>query len=154
MLANCYFPKKLKFAKITPIPKPNKDSSILLFWRLISNLYSISKIFKKILQSKLLKFSRNLKIFENQFGFRGSYSTIHPLAIMQNDINSGLNKHEYTSIISLDPKSAFDTVWIGGLIYKMAKLGINPFLTKIKSFSIFRLIEVLRYVLKTKLPKN
>lgn len=128
MLANNYFPTKWKMAKITLIPKPSRDKSLIENWRPISNLFSISKIFEKILLRRLIDSLANLNIFEWQFGFRKSYSTIHPLSILQNDICDGLNQNRFTSIVSLDLKAAFDTVWKNGLILKMTELGINPFL--------------------------
>lgn len=131
LLANGYFPKKWKGAIITPIPKLGKDNSIIKYWRPISNLSTISKIFEKIIQIKLNVITCNLNIFNTQFGFRKNISTIHPLAILQNDVNENLNDNKFTTLISLDFKAAFDTVWHDGLIFKLLKLGINPFLVKI-----------------------
>lgn len=135
LMSSCYFPNCWKIAKVTPIPKIGRDFSILGNCRPISNLNSISKIFEKIIQQKLMKFMSNLDIFENQFGFLHGFNTIQPLAILQNQINSNLNKTNFTNIVSLDLKSAFDTVWHDAVIHKMLALGINPYITRIiKSF--------------------
>lgn len=131
LLANGYFPNCWKRAIITPIPKVGKDNTIIKYWRPISNLTAVSKVFEKIIQNKLNNITRNLNIFNTQFGFRKNISTLHPLSLLQNDINDGLNSGKFTTLVSLDFRAAFDTVWHDGLIYKLLKIGINPFLVKI-----------------------
>lgn len=131
LLANSYFPNKWKLAKITPIPKISKDKQLIENWRPISNLFSISKIFEKIVLNRLIDGLRELNIFEWQFGFRKSYSTIHPLSIVQNEISNGLNGGNFTSLVSLDLKAAFDTVWKDGLVFKMNELKINIILIRL-----------------------
>lgn len=125
LLAISYFPEIWKTAKVTPIPKPGRDIQIISNWRPISNLFSISKIFEKIILQRLIDDLNDKNIFEWQFGFRKYYSTIHPLSFVQNDIADGLNGGNFTSLISLDLKSAFDTVWKNGLLFKMINLNVN-----------------------------
>lgn len=47
-LAISYFPEFWKSARVTAIPKPNKDSSVITNWRPISQLCCLSKIFEKL----------------------------------------------------------------------------------------------------------
>lgn len=102
ILANGYFPISWKKSVITPIPKIGKDISIVKNWRPISNLSALSKIFEKILQSRILLDVQKMNIMKTQFGFRGNHSTVHPLAILQNSINNNINQNKFTTLISLD----------------------------------------------------
>lgn len=135
MLAIGYFPNCWKRALVSAIPKPGKNTSIISNWRPISQLCCISKIFEKVIARRLGKIIRELPILQNQFGFLPGHSTEQALAKIQNEINNGLNNKRITSILALDLKAAFDVVWHDGLIFKMIKLEINPFLIKmIQSF--------------------
>lgn len=44
-----YIPTNWKIASVTPVPKPNKDSLILNFWRPISQLSALSKCYEKVI---------------------------------------------------------------------------------------------------------
>lgn len=113
---------------VSGIPKPSKDSSILSNWRPISQLSCISKIFEKIISTRLCNIIHKLNLFDDQFGFLKNHSTINALARLQNGINTGLNDGMLTSIVAVDLKSAFDVVWRDGLVHKMIKLGLSPML--------------------------
>lgn len=135
MLATGYFPDCWKTALVSAIPKPSKNSKILANWRPISQLCCLSKILEKIINTRILGITKTLPIFNDQFGFLAGHSTEHALGRIQNEINNGLNNGKITSFVALDLKAAFDMVWHDGLISKIIKLGINPFLCKIiKSF--------------------
>lgn len=130
-LAISHFPKPWKMALVIGIPKPGKDSSIIINWRPISQLCCVSKIFEKIISIRLNHVIHKLGVFENQFGFLKQHSTTHALAKIQDKINHGLNGGMITSIVAVDLRSAFDVVWHDGLIHKMIKLGFDPGITKI-----------------------
>jgi hypothetical protein len=49
-----YFPKHWRHASIVAIPKPGKDLSDPASYRLISRLYSISKVFERIILMRVL----------------------------------------------------------------------------------------------------
>lgn len=131
MVGVAYFPECWKNALVSSIPKPGKDSSILSNWRPISQLCCLSKIFEKLITNRINNSLRGLPIFQNQFGFLAGHSTEHALARIQNEINNGLNQGKVTSMVAIDLKAAFDVIWHEGLIFKMIKLGINPFLCRI-----------------------
>lgn len=131
LLSVAYFPRSWKTALITAIPKPGKDSTIISNWRPISQLLCIAKIFEKIIAVRTCAHIGSLDILRNQFGFLPGHSTEHALCRIQNDIINGLNNKMITSMVALDLRAAFDTVWHDGLIYKMMKLNFNPFIIKI-----------------------
>lgn len=143
-IASAHFPSSWKNAFITAIPKPGKDSSIISNWRPISQLNCISKVFEKLLQIRINRHIPAFNIFQNQFGFLSGHSAEHALARLQADINGGLNNGNITSILALDLRAAFDTVWHDGLVHKLFRLGLNPMLIRIvksmlngRSFCVF-----------------
>ena len=76
---NCYnnetYPSVLKHAKVTPIHKSGRKD-IASNYRPISILSAVSKIFEKLLYSRLEKFlSLNNVITKQQFGFHPDFST-------------------------------------------------------------------------------
>lgn len=103
-LISCgYFPQIWKCAKIIPIPKPQKDDSLIKNWRPISQLNCLAKIYEKIVHGRLNKIIHdNVELFQNQFGFRSGLSTTHALSGFQRDVNAGLNRRMATTIINLD----------------------------------------------------
>lgn len=142
-LASSHFPASWKHATVTSIPKIGKDSSILSNWRPISLLNCISKIFEKILMNRVNREIPHMNILQNQFGFLTGVSSEHALALLQANINTGLNNKQITSIVAIDLKSAFDVVWHDGLIHKLCKLGLNPIIIKtIKNFLTNRSFSV------------
>lgn len=143
LLSCSLFPSPWKHSLVTPIPKPNKDSSVISNWRPISNLNCVSKIFEKILARRLLSHIDRLDIFRNQFGFLRGISTCHALGHLQSTIDRGLNNGRFTALVSLDLRAAFDTVWHDGLVYKMGMLGFPiPLVRIIHSFLAGRTFAV------------
>lgn len=122
LLAIHHFPTSWQHAIITPIPKPGKDSSLIENWRPISMILCIAKIFERIIATRLNNHIHELNIYPHQYGFLKGNSTVHALANLQSDINFGLNNKRVTTIVALDLKAAFDTVWHNGLLHKMLKL--------------------------------
>lgn len=132
LLSNGYFLRCWRRAKITPIAKAGKDSTIILNWRPISLIDCLSKIFEKIIQIRINNRIYAIPgLFKNQFGFTNRLSTYHPLSLFQMDVNNGLNKGWATTLINLDMRAAFDTVWHAGLILKLQKLKLDTLIIKI-----------------------
>lgn len=129
-IANGHFPLVWKFALIISIPKANKNAKVITNYRPISQLSSISKVFEKILLIRMKKIS-DMTTFSNQFGFKNNCGTIQPLSIIHNTIAEGLNAGKFTTLVSLDIQSAFDSVWTRGLLYKLSNQGFDSFWIKI-----------------------
>lgn len=72
-----------------------------------------------------------MNIFNFQFGFLREHSVVHALSALQNDISNGLNNGRITSLVAIDLKAAFDSIWHEGLIHKMCQLGFKPNIIKI-----------------------
>lgn len=94
----------------------------------------MAKIFEKVIQSRINKHLHSLDhLFTGQFGFRSKIGTCHALGWFQKDVNIGLNDGKATTLVNLDLKAAFDSIWHEGLLFKMRTLGFNDNLLKMTS---------------------
>lgn len=122
-----YIPSNWKMACVTPVPKPNKNSEIIINWRPISQLPTISKGYEKIIDNILRTECNERKLLDPfQFGFQPGCSTIHAVAKIVSDIAAGLSKGSPTMAVLIDLQSAFDVIWHKGMIFKLHKLKIKP----------------------------
>lgn len=123
-----FFPTTWKIAKIIMIPKPGKNETQVDSYRPISLLPALSKLFEKILLSKLYPVLEQDKIIPaHQFGFRQEHGTIEQVHRIVNEIKSALDERKYCSAVFLDVAQAFDKVWHTGLIAKIKLLLPKPF---------------------------
>lgn len=127
-----YFPQDWKLAVVLAFPKPGKDKLFPQNYRHISLLNTLSKVFEISLYNRLRNFEKQHKtLIEEQFGFRDHRSTVQQLARIANYISTNFNTKMSTAMLLLDIEKAFDTVWHGGLIYKLHEIGIPLYLIKI-----------------------
>lgn len=104
-----YFPVRWKVATILLINKQGKDKSNPNSYRPISLLTSISKLFKKIIYTRLLVYLNVIDLIPKfQFGFRSNHSTVQPLLRITEHINTTFEKHCHTGTIFIDILMAFD----------------------------------------------
>ncbi|KAI8122725.1 RNA-directed DNA polymerase from mobile element jockey [Lucilia cuprina] len=129
-LNNCYFPKAWKTSKIIPIEKKNNSTRIEEF-RPISLLSNVGKIFEHILKKKIENEFAFCPLPPFQFGFRRQHSTQHALLKLHTDVTKNLREKRSTVAISLDIEKAFDSACHKGILYKLADLGVDPFLVKL-----------------------
>ena len=119
------FPDELKIARVIPLYKSG-DKSDITNYRPISLLPVLSKIFEKLIHSRLTKFfDDNNVIYNKQFGFRKKHSTIHVLNTAVTQIINSLNKNNVVLGIFLDFSKAFDTVKHNILLKKLEHYGIR-----------------------------
>ena len=130
-LSLAYFPEKWKNAKVTPILKPDKNPAEASSYRPISLLSSISKLFERVILSRMMMHINENSIFpDEQFGFRHGHSTTHQLVNVTNSIKSNKSEGYSTGVALLDIEKAFDSVWHKGLIAKMSRFNFPIYLTK------------------------
>lgn len=127
---NGYFPNMWKIGKIVPIKKSNTSISIGNL-RPISMLSNVGKLFEKILRDKMDFSMDENYISDFQFGFKKEHSAVHALLKFQNDVVNNLRTQTCTVAVSLDIEKAFDRVYHKGLLYKLIRLGFDPFIIKI-----------------------
>lgn len=134
VLKHQHYPTKWKQAIVVPIPKPGKDQTKPENYRPISLLSSMSKLCEKIILERLNELDRRKNITPDcQFGFRKAHNTTQQIVRIINDTKLNFNKEMNTVMILLDMQKAFDRVWIDGLVSKLDKIPLPPYVTKLLS---------------------
>ena len=106
------FPDLCKIAKVIPIFK-KEDPLLCKNYRPISLLPIFSKIFEKIIYTRMYKFlDKNHLLYDIQFGFRNKHSTSHALINLTESIKNYLDNKELVSGIFIDLEKAFDTSYV------------------------------------------
>lgn len=117
-----FFPDIWKSAKVISLLKKGKSASDINGYRPISMLPNLGKIYEKVINDIILNVcSNNDVISENQYGFKKRHSTMHAVNKLSSDVNWALNGGKCVGACLVDLEKAFDTVWINGLVYKLAK---------------------------------
>ena len=112
-LTNGIFPCETKIANVLPLYKSG-DPMLFNNYRPVPLLWILSKVFEKVMYSRLLNFLNHYKVFiSNQFGFRKSHSSYMALIVMINELTNALENGDYVNGIVLDFTKAFDTVNLG-----------------------------------------
>jgi hypothetical protein len=120
-------PKQLKKCVIIPIPKGEKDATILGNNRGITLLPVIGKLFEKVLFERHIKWANEVDPFDPlQGAAQGKCSSTHTSLLLRETISYNLERGSTTYVALLDTQKAFDTVWVKGLFYKMFKTGMDP----------------------------
>ena len=119
------FPNKLKTANVIPLFK-SEDSELFNNYRPVSILCTLSKIFEKVMYSRIIDFLNKYKFFvKSQFGFRKDHSTYMPLLVLIDEIINALDSGEVAVGVFLDFSKAFDTVNHKILLEKLYHYGIR-----------------------------
>ena len=119
-------PQTWKTSIIKPILKSNKPASDISSYRPISLAPSFSKLIEKMITIRLTWYlQKNHLLNSNQAGFRKSFSTSDPIIRLSNEAEIAVNSGNYTVAVMIDFKSAFDLLWIDGLLIKMVQLNIS-----------------------------
>ena len=80
-------------------------------YRPISVLSTFSKIFEKVVSTRLVKYlDVNNILHKSQFGFRAKLSTSMALLELVDEISKSIDEKKYTVGVFLDLAKAFDTV--------------------------------------------
>ena len=119
------FPTVLKIAKVIPLYKGGEKCNPTNY-RPISLLTHISKVFEKILNSRLVSFIEKNKILTNhQYGFRKNYSTTLAITDLYESLLEKKERGEISCLLFLDFAKAFDTVDHSILLKKLRHYGIR-----------------------------
>ena len=119
------FPQELKIAKVIPLYKSG-DTKIINNYRPVSVLSVFSKLFERIVETRLFSFvNQNEILYKYQFGFRKKYNTNSALVLITDKIMNALNNNEIVLGLFLDFTKAFNCVNHEILIKKLEKYGIR-----------------------------
>ncbi|GBM58627.1 putative RNA-directed DNA polymerase from transposon BS [Araneus ventricosus] len=144
VFSTSYIPEEWKHSIIVPVPKLNKDKSKINSYRPIALASVFSKFFERILIQRIthhLLIGKKIPPSVNGFlPLRDNQLAIYKIHIAITEAHA---HKKYLLGISLDIKSAYDSVYIDGLILKCLRLGIKGNIIKVlHSFLQNRTIQV------------
>jgi len=124
--------------------KPGKDNTNPISCRPISLLSSVSKIFEKIIYTRLIDhLDATEAIPHHKFGFKPKHSTTQQLLRLTEHINIGFEKKCHSGVAFLNIAQAFNRVWYDGQLYKLKILNTySAIFNIIKSFLSDRCFSV------------
>ncbi|UYV81411.1 hypothetical protein LAZ67_20001112 [Cordylochernes scorpioides] len=114
-------PKEWRQSKILAVLKPGKEPTCSANFRPIALLCTTHKLLERIILARLTPIL-DPEIPVEQAGFRGNRSCCDRVASLTSFIENGFQLGMKSAVVLLDLSSAYDTVWIDGLIYKLAKV--------------------------------
>ena len=132
-----YFTDSLKIAKVIPIYKKGIQDNIENY-RPISILPILSKIFDKLIKTRISLFIENNNIINNRkFGFRNNLSTIDAVNALIEEVTDNLDSRLKYSMLSLDVSKAFDIIDHNILINKLRNIGVRGVCLKLMKSYLF-----------------
>ena len=124
------FPSIWKTSSIIPIHKMGKPLDSPASFRPISLTSCVSKLFERIILSRLLFFLESNSILSpRQAGFCPGRSTLDQILYLSQSISDGFNKPRpgsRTILSTIDFSKAFDSVWHPALFHKLISAGLPP----------------------------
>ena len=119
-----------KTFSIIPLHKMGKPLDSPASFQPISLTSCVSKLFERIILSRLLFFLESNSIpFPRQAGFRPGQSTLDQILYLSQSISDGFNKPRpgsRTILCTIDFSKAFDSVWHPALFHKLISAGLSP----------------------------
>lgn len=119
------FPDIFKTAKVVPIYKSG-DKLEVNNYRPISLLSCFSKILEKLIFKRVSSFlDKHSILVPSQYGFRSDSSTSYAALDILTTSFENIKNNEFTGLVFLDLKKAFDTVCHERLLYKLNHNGVR-----------------------------
>lgn len=138
-----HYPSIWKTSQIIMVHKDGKPANEVGSYRPISLLPVLSKLFEKILLSRMLKvLAEDSIIPDHQFGFRQEHGTVEQVHRVVDHIRKALELKEYCSAAFLDIQQAFDKVWHKGLLSKIKTSLSHSFFGMLNSYLSNRIFQV------------
>ena len=119
------FPERMKTAEVIPLYK-GKDMALMINYRPISLLITLSKLLEKIMYTRLYRYleTQNL-LYPSQYGFRTKRSCEQAIMELVGNILQSKNRNEHCASVFLDLSKAFDTLDHTILLQKLERYGIR-----------------------------
>ena len=138
------FPDCWKVSSVVPVFKNVGKRSTAKNYRPVSLLSVVSKVFEKLVNSRVVDHLEKHGLFSDlQYGFRSSRSTVDLLTVVSDRIARAFNRFGATRAVTLGISKAFDRVWHAGLLHKFKSYGISgQIISLISSFLSNRRLRV------------
>ena len=125
LLRRGQFPLQWRRADITPIPKGSL-SSLVSGYRPISITPCLSKIFERLISTRLSRFlERSGLLPEHQYAYRKGLGTCDALLDIVSAGQKELDGGRELALVQLDFSAAFDRVNHAGLLFKLRNVGVG-----------------------------
>ena len=125
MITTGIFPDSFKKSKIIPLFKKG-EPSLLVNYRPISLLPTISKIFERIIHNQMYDyFNDNNLLAEQQYGFRKLHSTEFAAVKLADYISKQMESGKIPCSLYIDLSKAFDTLCYDILLHKLRYYGFS-----------------------------
>ncbi len=111
---------------INPIYKGKGENTDPANFRGITISSCLGKVFTRILNERFINFLIKEKLIKiNQIGFTPNKRTADHIFVLKTLIDQAKADRGHLYLCFIDLKAAFDTVWRGGLLYKLTKMKIS-----------------------------
>jgi ribonuclease HI len=144
-LSCSYFPSQWRHAKVKVIPKLNKANySLPSSYRPISIVCSLSKVFEKIILSRLQWLAKSYDwLHDHQHGFREAKSTETAAHQLVSFVEEGFERGHTSAVAFIDIQSAFDKASHLAITSALRKKGCPEYLVRmIRSFLFQRVASL------------
>ena len=119
MLTTGIFPDAFKLSKVIPLFKKG-DSSLLVNYRPISLLPTISKVFERVIHDQMYEYFNQFNLLaEQQYGFRKQHSTEYAAIKLIDHVSKEMEAGKTPTSVYIDLSKAFDTLTFEVLLYKL-----------------------------------
>ena len=147
------FPDYWKASSVVSVFKNIGERSTAKNYRPVSLLSVVSKVFKKLVNNRIVDHLEKCGLFSDfQYAFRSSQSTADLLTVVSDRIARDFSRCGATGAAAVDISKAFDRVWHAGLLHRLKFYGISgPIFGLIYSFLSNRRLRV---VLDGKSPQE